>query len=83
MSKPKVSLLEEAKTDYKPSGRVPVLVQVAKTMSESERKELVEALNDPTITTAALSRALKRRGYNVSASSVGQFRRGEIAHVIA
>jgi tRNA U54 and U55 pseudouridine synthase Pus10 len=83
MSKTKPSLLEEAKTDYKPSGRTPIIVRAAKSMSEAERKELLEALSDPTVTNAALSRVLKRRGHNISPASVGQFRRGEIAHVIA
>ena len=83
MSKPKSSLLEEIRADRPPSGRTPLLMQVASRMNETERQELIEALNDSTISAAAISRALKRRGYVVSAGAINQFRRGEIVHEFA
>lgn len=83
MSKQKSSLLEEAKDNRRLSGRTPLIVQVANTMTPEERKELVEALDDPTIPNAALSRVLRRRGHNISPSAIGQYRRGEIVRVIA
>lgn len=52
-------------------------------MNETERQELIEALNDSTISAAAISRALKRRGYVISAGAINQFRRGEIVHEFA
>jgi hypothetical protein len=82
VSKEKRSLLDDARNEHQPSGRVPLLIRVAQTMSETERKELVEALDDVTVSAASLSRALRRRGHNVSASAIGQYRRGEIVRVI-
>lgn len=83
MSKEKRSLLEELKTDRPPSGRMPLLFEAMQNMTETERKELVEALDDVTISSAAISRALKRRGYIVSAGAVAKYRRGEIVHEFA
>jgi hypothetical protein len=83
MSKTKPSLLEELKVERTPSGRVPYLIQTMKQMGEQERKELIEALQDVTITSASISRALKRRGHNISSGSIAQYRRGEIVHEFA
>lgn len=83
MSKPKPRLLEEIKADRAPSGRVPLLVQVASTLSAEERKDLMDAITDITISSAAISRALKKRGHMVSASAIAQYRRGEIVHELA
>ena len=83
MSKPKQRLLEEIKADRLVSGRVPLLIQLVSTMSDEERKDLLDAINDITISSAAISRALKKRGYMISASAIGQYRRGEIVHELA
>ena len=83
MSKAKSSLLEEVRADRVPSGRTPILIQVASRMEANERKELLEAINDSSISAAAISRALKRRGYTISPAAINQFRRGEIVHEFA
>lgn len=83
MSKPKPSLLEEIKADRAVSGRVPLLIHVAASMSANERQELLDAINDATISSAAISRALKKRGHMISASAIAQYRRGEIVHELA
>ena len=83
MSKPKPRLLEEIKADRPPSGRVPLLIQVLSTMNQDERKDLLDAINDVTISSAAISRALKKRGQMISASAIAQYRRGEIVHELA
>lgn len=83
MSKPKASLLEELKSEKLVSGRTPLLVQAVARMDKNEKAELLEALNDVTISGAAISRALKRRGYVISAGAINQFRRGEIVREFA
>lgn len=83
MSKPKPRLLEEIKADRRVSGRVPLLIQLVSTMSDDERKDLLDAINDVTISSAAISRALKKRGHMISASAIGQYRRGEIVRELA
>jgi hypothetical protein len=50
-------------------------------MDETDRKELVEALDDHLIPAPAISRVLERRGIDLDASSINKYRRGEFAHV--
>lgn len=83
MSKPKPRLLEEIKADRPPSGRTPLLIQVAHKLEPEDRKDLWAVLGDPTVTSSAISRALKKRGHNISAGAIAQFRRGEIVHEFA
>jgi hypothetical protein len=51
-------------------------------MDETDRKELVEALDDYTIPAPTISKVLERRGIDLDASSINKYRRGEFAHVI-
>jgi hypothetical protein len=51
-------------------------------MDETDRKELVEALDDPLVPAPAISRVLERRGIDLDSSSINKYRRGEFAHVI-
>ena len=84
MSKRNGSLLNELKAEPRiASGRVPMIVAIAQQMSEEDKKDLLEALADPTISGAMISRALKKRGFDVKPGSINQYRRGEIAHVIS
>lgn len=46
-------------------------------LNESETKVLDEALADPNLPSAAISRALKSEGYSVSLHSIGRHRRGD------
>jgi tRNA U54 and U55 pseudouridine synthase Pus10 len=50
-------------------------------MDETDRKELIEALDDYTITAPTISRVLERRGIDLDASSINKYRRGEFTHV--
>ena len=83
MSKPRNGLLQEIKSERVVSGAIPKLAVIAQQMDEQDRKDLFEALDDHTISAASISRALKRRGFQITAGSISQYRRGEIAHVIA
>lgn len=84
MSKQNGNLLSELKAEQRSiSGRVPTIVSIANQMSEQDRKDLLEALNDLTITAPMISRALKKRGFNITPGSINQYRRGEIVHVIS
>jgi hypothetical protein len=84
MSKQNGSLLSELKSEQRSiSGRVPNLIVIANQMNEQDRKDLLSALEDSTITAPMISRALKKRGFDVKPGSINQYRRGEIAHVIS
>jgi hypothetical protein len=83
LSKPvKQSLLSEIRSEkVVPSGRIPRIQRVLEGMDETDRKELVEALDDHLIPAPAISRVLERRGIDLDASSINKYRRGEFAHV--
>ena len=84
MNKPvKQSLLSEIRSEkIVPSGRVPRIQRVLEGMDEADRKELIEALDDYTITAPTISKVLQRRGIDLDAASINKYRRGEFAHVI-
>ena len=84
MNKPvKQSLLSEIRSEkVVPSGRIPRIQRVLESMDETDRKELVEALDDHTIPAPTISRVLERRGIDLDSASIGKYRRGEFAHVI-
>ena len=84
MNKPvKQSLLSEIRSEGStPSGRIPRIQRVLESMDETDRKELVEALDDYTIPAPTISKVLERRGIDLDASSINKYRRGEFAHVI-
>ena len=84
MSKPvKQSLLSEIRSEkVVPSGRIPRIQRVLEGMDEADRKELIEALDDYTITAPTISKVLQRRGIDLDAASINKYRRGEFAHVI-
>ena len=46
-------------------------------MDKADASALAEAMADPSITTAAIFRALKREGFDVSANITARHRRGE------
>jgi hypothetical protein len=84
MSKQNGSLLNDLRAEQRSvSGRIPMIVAIANQMGEQDRKDLLEALGDLTITAPMISRALKKRGFDIKPGSINQYRRGEIAHVIS
>ena len=84
MNKPvKQSLINEIRSEkVVPSGRIPRIQRVLEGMDETDRKELVEALDDYTIPAPTISKVLQRRGIDLDAASINKYRRGEFAHVI-
>jgi hypothetical protein len=84
LNKPaKQSLLNEIRFEEStPSGRVPRIQRVLESMDETDRKELVEALDDHTIPAPTISKVLERRGIHLDTYSINKYRRGEFAHVI-
>ena len=83
MNKPvKQSLLNEIRSEkVTATGRIPRIQRVLESMDDTDRKELVEALDDHLIPAPAISRVLERRGIDLDASSINKYRRGEFAHV--
>jgi hypothetical protein len=80
VSKTKGSLLTDIKKAESISGRRPIIFQVAEQLSEDDRKEFWDAVNNLTISAGSISRALAGRGITVSAGLIGKYRRGEYRH---
>lgn len=83
MSKQRSGLLEEVKGDRPVSGRTPVLLQIAEQLNENDKKDLIEAVNDHSISSASIARALKRRGFNITPGIIQAYRRGDVVRELA
>lgn len=77
----KPSLLQEIKSSKSVSGRIPILLQIINKLDTQDKADLLNALNDYTISAPAISRALENRGHRISVGSINQYRRGELRHV--
>lgn len=71
-------LLSEIRSEHTPSRRS-VVDGILRDMDEKDRKQLLEALGDMTITASAIARVLARRGFKVNGHMVSAWRRGEVA----
>lgn len=84
MNKPvKQGLLSEIQSEVQTkSGRYPHILLVLDSLDETERKDLLEALDDYTIPAPTISKVLAKRGIDLNAAAISKYRRGEFAHVI-
>lgn len=84
MNKPvKQGLLSEIQSEAQTkSGRYPHILLVLDSLDETERKDLLEALDDYTIPAPTISKVLAKRGIDLNAAAISKYRRGEFAHVI-
>jgi hypothetical protein len=71
------SLREELETDQKVYvGRVPALFAILDEMPEEERQELLDVLDDRTVSSPAIHRVLAKRGYKIGLTAIKAFRSG-------
>ena len=77
----KQSLLEEIRSSTSITGRIPILLQIINKLDTQDKADLLNALNDYTISAPAISRALENRGHRISVGSITAYRRGELIHV--
>lgn len=76
------SLREELETDQKVYvGRVPALFAILDSMTDEDRNELLDVLNDRTVSSPAIHRVLTKRGYKVGLTAIKAFRSGGNTHV--
>ena len=77
----KQSLLEEIRSSTSITGRIPILLQIINKLDTQDKADLLNALNDYTISAPAISRALENHGHRISVGSITAYRRGELIHV--
>lgn len=76
------SLREEvAAEQQRPVNNMPVLFAILDSMSEDERKDLLDVLDDRTVSSPAIHRVLTKRGYKVGLTAIKSFRNGENSNV--
>jgi dihydroorotate dehydrogenase len=55
-------------------GRKPIFAKIAKTLSETELSELIELLDDSTVSGRAICNVLNRRGIEISEATLYRYR---------
>lgn len=63
------------------SGRQGILESVLDSLSEADRLDLIEALQDSSIPAAVIARVMQQRGIQLRADAITRYRRGEVAYV--
>lgn len=70
-----MSLMDEIQANRKRTGTECSVSVVAADLAPSDRADLHAALADPSVSVAAISRALKGRGVRLGVNSLGRHRR--------
>jgi DNA-directed RNA polymerase specialized sigma54-like protein len=77
-------LLQEIKNEPTgKAGRKPIVLQMLKSLSEQDRKDLVEAINDPLISGRSIAKVLQKRGIEISEATVYRYRSTGVLNDIA
>jgi hypothetical protein len=63
------------------SGKQGILERVLESLPESDRLDLIEALQDSSIPAAVIARVMQQRGIQLRADAITRYRRGEVAYV--
>lgn len=76
------SLREEVAAEQKrPMNNQPALFAILDSLSAEERKDLLDVLDDRTVSAPAIHRVLTKRGYKVGLTSIKAFRTGGNSNV--
>jgi hypothetical protein len=72
-------LFEEiASTKKRLSGPKPRILEILQSLDKEDRKDLLDALNDHTISSSSISSAMEKRGYRLTVATINRYRRGEL-----
>jgi hypothetical protein len=63
------------------SGKQGILQRVLESLPDSDRVDLIEALQDSSIPAAVIARVMQQRGIQLRADAITRYRRGEVAYV--
>lgn len=76
------SLREEvAAEQQRPVNNQPALFAILDSMSEEDRKDLLDVLDDRTVSSPAIHRVLTKRGHKVGLTAIKMFRSGGHSNV--
>lgn len=71
-------LFDEIKKERCSSGNKSRVLEILLDLNESDRKDLLEALNDHSIPASNISKAMSKRGYKLAVNVISRYRRGEL-----
>lgn len=76
-------LQNEIQTEVAQKGKTKRLLQeIADALPDDDRKDFVDALHDQSISSQALARVLRRRGFVLSNSLIVLYRRGGLSYEV-
>jgi hypothetical protein len=76
-------LLNEIKKERVQQGKKSRIAEIMEGMSETDKKDLLAALDDSAIPASKISRVMARRGHKLSVQVISRYRRGELATKVA
>lgn len=72
-------LLNEIKKEQVQLGKKSRIAEILETMSDTDKKDFISALDDGAIPASKISRVMARRGHKLSVGVICRYRRGELA----
>lgn len=72
------SLLNDIKESKAPHGKKPRILEILEDLSDTDRIDLIAALDDHGIPASNIVKAMSRRGYKLEQSVIARYRRGEL-----
>ena len=67
-------LLNEIKQEKITTGKKSRIVEIAESMSASDKKDMYAALDDPAVSASKISRVMARRGHKLSIQIIYRYR---------
>jgi len=71
-------LFDEIQKEKATRGHKPRIAEILEELSEADRKDLLNALNDHSIPASSISKAVEKRGYKLAINVISRYRRGEL-----
>jgi hypothetical protein len=72
------SLFDEIKEQKSKQGNRSRIAEILDSMPDTDRKDLLKALNDHSIPASNISKALAKHGHKLAINVISRFRRGEL-----
>jgi hypothetical protein len=75
-------LFEDIKNEGSKRGTRSRIQEIIDALPDSEKKDLIKALDDHSIPASNISKALAKRGHKLAINVISRYRRGELVTVI-
>jgi len=72
------SLFDDIQKEKAAAGNKSRIAEILEDLSDSDRKDLLKALNDHSIPASNISKAMGKRGYKLAINVISRYRRGEL-----